>query len=181
MKLKIYVILFYTTILLLFTTCRKETALDKLPPATQEGKNTFGCLVNGKSWMPDNGCDWLCPKDLKFYYDFDNGGTFDVVAELSAGNRNEVIVLGFYPCNKTGVKKFFTGDVTAAVTYLDRNETECRRDYSSKDSNTSISGTINITRFDLEKGIISGIFEFTLNKPGCETLNITNGRFDGKL
>ncbi|HYG02766.1 MAG TPA: hypothetical protein VD927_09985 [Chryseosolibacter sp.] len=27
-----------------------KTELEKLPPATQEGKNTFGCLVNGKAW-----------------------------------------------------------------------------------------------------------------------------------
>ncbi|MBS1557911.1 MAG: hypothetical protein JST69_04210 [Bacteroidetes bacterium] len=25
------------------------TELEKLPPATQTGKNTFGCLVNGKA------------------------------------------------------------------------------------------------------------------------------------
>ncbi|HYG02765.1 MAG TPA: hypothetical protein VD927_09980 [Chryseosolibacter sp.] len=27
-----------------------KTELEKLPPATQEGKNTFGCLVNGMAW-----------------------------------------------------------------------------------------------------------------------------------
>jgi hypothetical protein len=50
------------TILLLIITsssnCKKGSLFgDKLPPATQEGKNTCGFLVNGKVWLPrgDNG------------------------------------------------------------------------------------------------------------------------------
>lgn len=40
---------------------------------------------------------------------------------------------------------------------------------------------MSITRFDLSMGIISGTFEFTLSKTGCETISITDGRFDAKL
>ena len=33
--------------------CKKdETGISSLPPATQEGKGTFGCLVNGASFTP---------------------------------------------------------------------------------------------------------------------------------
>jgi hypothetical protein len=45
--------------LLLFTltatNCGKppiEKEISKLPPYTEEGKNTFGCLVDGKAWIP---------------------------------------------------------------------------------------------------------------------------------
>ncbi len=181
MKLKPLTIFFYTTILLLCTTCRKETALDKLPPATQEGRNTFGCLVNGKAWMPDNGCDWLCPADLKFMYDFENGGTFRVQADLTAGSQNQQIFFRFYPCISVGKKYLRTGDVTFSVTYKDKNKDTNCQDYPTQQNTTTIDGFVDITRFDLGNGIISGTFEFTLNKPGCETINITNGRFDGKL
>jgi hypothetical protein len=47
-----------TTLLLAFSfllisgSCKKEkTGTDGLPAATQEGKNTFGCLVNGKAFV----------------------------------------------------------------------------------------------------------------------------------
>lgn len=30
---------------------KPKTELEKLPPATQEGKHTFGCLVDGKAWV----------------------------------------------------------------------------------------------------------------------------------
>jgi len=42
--------------ILLFTQCNwfKDgfTAAEQLPPATQVGANTFGCLLNGKVWLP---------------------------------------------------------------------------------------------------------------------------------
>ena len=30
----------------------KKNELNALPPATQVGANTFGCLVDGKAWVP---------------------------------------------------------------------------------------------------------------------------------
>ena len=38
-----------------------------------------------------------------------------------------------------------------------------------------------ITRLDRAAGIISGTFAFTLAKPGCDTVRVTQGRFDKKL
>ncbi|MEJ8591387.1 hypothetical protein JSO54_09075 [Riemerella anatipestifer] len=43
---------------LLLTTCKDRTtdeSQDKLPPITQNGANTAGCLVNGKVLIPRNG------------------------------------------------------------------------------------------------------------------------------
>lgn len=42
-------------------------------------------------------------------------------------------------------------------------------------------GTLNITRPDRSAGIIAGTFEFTLAQPGCDTIKVTQGRFDKKL
>src|SRR5688572_4991119 len=36
---------------LFFTSC-EEDETEKLPPITTEGKNTLGCLINGKVWLP---------------------------------------------------------------------------------------------------------------------------------
>ena len=48
--------------LLLLTQCSKSNTddpapvapnpVDALPPATQTGQRTFGCLLNGKAWTP---------------------------------------------------------------------------------------------------------------------------------
>lgn len=39
---------------------------------------------------------------------------------------------------------------------------------------------VNITKFDTQNRIIAGTFEYTLYKPGCDTVRITQGRFDVK-
>jgi hypothetical protein len=51
--LKIILVLF-CSFLLLSASCKKEKSnpIDNLPPATQTGANTFGCLVNGEAFLP---------------------------------------------------------------------------------------------------------------------------------
>ena len=34
-----------------------QEPIDQLPAATQDGKNTFGCLVNGEAWVTDTSID----------------------------------------------------------------------------------------------------------------------------
>jgi hypothetical protein len=34
--------------------CKKQQE-NKLPAATQNGANTFGCLIDGKAWIPSGG------------------------------------------------------------------------------------------------------------------------------
>ena len=54
-------LLFISTIL---SCCNNDddnskTELEKLPPATQTGANTFGCLLNGSAFLPGNGQNTL--------------------------------------------------------------------------------------------------------------------------
>ena len=58
---------------LAFTMCCKKTETNpldaeiaKLPPITKEGKNTFGCLVNGKAVVPAFYCT-NCPPPYKVF------------------------------------------------------------------------------------------------------------------
>ena len=68
---------------LLLGQCQKKEAAparpeDLLPPATQTGANTFGCLLNGQPWTPrgSNGTD-----NYKVIYDASYiGGYLDIRA-----------------------------------------------------------------------------------------------------
>ncbi len=51
----------------------------------------------------------------------------------------------------------------------------------NRSTNTFSKGTLTITRLDLQAGVVAGTFSFLLAKPGCDTLRITQGRFDKKL
>ncbi|MCC6684041.1 MAG: hypothetical protein IT247_03125, partial [Bacteroidia bacterium] len=45
------IIVLFCCISLLYAGCKKEEdEIDKLPPATASGRNTFGCLINGRAW-----------------------------------------------------------------------------------------------------------------------------------
>src|SRR5258706_3880878 len=48
------ILLIFFGCLLISSNCRKQQE-DKFPPATQTGTNTFGCLVDGKAWIPTGG------------------------------------------------------------------------------------------------------------------------------
>lgn len=64
----------YLTCLLLFplllTQCRwlknDPEPLDQLPAITQEGKNIFGCLLNGQAWTPKGNAGY---SNYTVYYD----------------------------------------------------------------------------------------------------------------
>jgi hypothetical protein len=53
--------------------------------------------------------------------------------------------------------------------------------YSLREEDNGQSGQLTITRLDLQNQIIAGTFSFTLTKKDCDTVRITDGRFDLKF
>ncbi len=148
----------------------KET----LPPATQTGANTFGCLVNGTVWLPKgfNGTTNL----IMSYDPTYAGGTFDIATyRILSDQDREYIYIFMSKLNKAGVYKL--NDIHVGSATFDYS-TQCNYDH---DSLVYRNGALDLTRFDLSAGIISGTFQFTLFKKGCDSLKVTQGRFDMKL
>ncbi len=55
MKNNYYLLLFFAAFCYMGVQCKEEEPdkveeLAKLPPATTKGRNTFGCLINGKAF-----------------------------------------------------------------------------------------------------------------------------------
>ena len=46
------------------------------------------------------------------------------------------------------------------------------------ESENTLSGTLTITHFDSINYIVSGTFEFVTATEGCDTIRVTDGRFD---
>ncbi len=175
-------------LILLFTTfiaaCKKsntvEDELAKLPAATQVGKNTFGCLVNGKAWVAqrDDCAPFVCDPPFKMLYVGANGGGVSIESKNINRDLNEAIVLSV---DSTSFYNYFD------IEHFSRNHMNFAffRNYnfiSAFDSNSVYSnGEIKFSKIDLSNRIISGTFKFTLYKIGWDTIKVTNGRFDGKL
>ncbi|WP_162550066.1 hypothetical protein [Hymenobacter nivis] len=53
--------------------------------------------------------------------------------------------------------------------------------YYSTDPTIFCCGSLTVKRLDLQAGIIAGTFDFVLAKPGCDSVRVTQGRFDKRL
>ena len=166
--------------------CKKENTLEdelaKLPPATQIGANTFGCLVNGKAWVAQNGCRFLCDPPFKLYYSDINGGNIIAIAENLSPTSNSTISVHVDSSNFFSNFEFPNfGRNNMSFIYNNYSlPQECSVNRTD-DSTVNGVGKVYLTRFDLNSRIISGTFEFSLSKSGCDTIRVTNGRFDGRL
>lgn len=81
--LKLALLLFFLTITI--SCCNKDDdnpppdPVGQLPPATQTGAGTFGCLLDGEVFLPGN-----TPNNLDCVYQFVNGGYY---FELQSNRR----------------------------------------------------------------------------------------------
>jgi hypothetical protein len=74
------------TILFSFQCRKSQSEVGKLPPATQTGAETFGCLINGQLFKP-KGSSFGGPI-LSCAYQFINGGYY---FQLSAKNKGDIL------------------------------------------------------------------------------------------
>ena len=161
-------LLLLTLLALAHCTKKKDPdPVDQLPPATQTGANTFGCLVNGQAWTPKG---YSGTSNYSIAYDSGlNGGVFDLRTYRypDSGNEYQYIIMYANRMSRTGAYSFVNTNQTEASLH----DTAKKCYWSSRDS-TYRRGSLTITRLDLQAGIISGTFAFTLYKPGCDTLKV---------
>lgn len=175
-------------ILLCAASCKKTkpgttlTELEKLPPITQTGANTFGCLVDGKAWLPNGTKPQTGGSNIQVYVDPTfQGGRFSITghqynipgSDISIGSTN---------CTSAGLFNLSNGANVAGYYKTILGAMPCQ--ISSTDPGTFKTGFLSITKYDLNTGIFSGTFEFKLynSQSLCgDTVRITNGRFDVKI
>jgi len=179
-------LLLYSALLLLTqcSKCKNDPApadpASQLPPATQTGANTFGCLVNGQPYTPsgNNGtANYAVLYDPGF-----QGGALDVLAYRSLPSNPNTKYLSFGGSSVASTKSYSLGPShNSAARFSDAGRPSGCTRYASDDGVTMCNGQFTITRLDLQAGIIAGTFAFTLAQPGCDTVKVTQGRFDKKL
>ena len=177
----------YLLILFLFTLCfsackKDKSSIDRLPPITQEGKNTFGCLINGKLYVPkgfkQNQSNFSMVIDPTFQNGHFSINTFNTLLkeELIIAS-NDIGAIGIYRVEERSNNVF--------VDYIN-SETNCSYSPSTMcliNGPCYIDGFIQISKYDLINGLFSGTFEFKIYDPNtsCDTIFVTEGRFDKKL
>lgn len=140
-----------------------------LPNATQEGKGIFACRVNGENWIVKNRMYTL------------GGGVRNDTLSISGSSGGEdyfhrltLYISEVIEANRTYVLNNEHNNIL-----LSANWTPCQgamgsnviREYAT-------SGEIRLTKFDSDKKIIAGVFTCKIPIAACDTLNVTDGRFD---
>ncbi len=149
--------------------------IDQLPPVTQTGEQTFGCLINGEAFIPVRS-GTLRPS--AFYQFVDGAFTLGIAAsDAIAGPDLRSIDLA-------GIDVEALEEITYTLLEEESGKFNGRfsiggggrflRAVTSSDN----PGTLTITKFDQENGIIAGTFEFTVLDNDGNEIRVTDGRFD---
>ncbi|OAV71880.1 hypothetical protein Barb4_00321 [Bacteroidales bacterium Barb4] len=160
-------ILLLSMVALLYGCEEKYTSL---PPETQSGANTFGCLVNGKLFVNEN------PTSRDYAAYLPKGNV--LVIEIQANGPESVTLHDSIVETGTSHPLRFA--------FFEHKTYENAYGFSTENS-----GEIYLTRFDTINKVVSGTFSFRAGKSelvswrgkytGDTVVNVTQGRFDLKL
>lgn len=167
----------------LFVSCKKDDVppIEQLPAATQEGKNTFGCLVNGQVFKP-KGSMFAGPILQCFYQLVDGEYHFGLGANMDGEGECEVYsVKVFNDGSAIENGKIYQlktrSNSSASAMYTDASS-KCGSDLVRYITNEITDGELKITYFNLEKQIVSGTFWFDAVNAKGEKVEVREGRFD---
>jgi hypothetical protein len=156
---------------------------NQLPPATQTGANTFGCLINGRPFVPAGSS--LSGPDLAGTYQYifpntPNGYVFNIHG-TNKQNTSNITSVGFEFDSVSISQGIYSlglrvnGQGGGGVNFINDSFP-----FGNLFTTTqTIVGQLILTRFDLTNQIASGTFWFNaVNESSTDTIAITDGRFD---
>ncbi|GHU93822.1 hypothetical protein FACS1894156_1220 [Bacteroidia bacterium] len=143
-----------------------DDSYPELPPKTQNGDNTFGCLVNGELVVPNTSsfASYVDKPPVATYY----------------AQKNELQIVAYTMSRQT----FFFSisnpqqGVKAPIDSVLYTLSNSQR-YSGRKV-----GEMELSRFDAQRGIVSGEFKFDacpLSSVPDSCIKVTLGRFDIQL
>lgn len=157
-------------------SCEKEDEKKQLPPITQNGAGTFGCLVNGEVWVAKSrlfgspiGASNNQWEDKRWVINgaAENSGISIHVCKDSV-LKGESTLKGSFE---------FEDNCSNGMIYLEQNTPQT----ASFQTSNKDTGKVYISRFDAANQIISGTFYFDVVNSTGEKIEIRDGRFDVKF
>jgi hypothetical protein len=149
--------------LLFLVACRKHhTDSNGLPPATQEGKNTLGFLLNGQPWTPQG---FAGSANLSMNYDPSfSCGVFNIgTYRITNSTNGEFQSLHLFGDSIQNAQKIILPNNTKFGFSFSDQSTHC--EYSTSDSSTIlISGYFDLKKLDKINHVFSGEFELSFKK-----------------
>ena len=180
-----YTFLLLLPLLIILFSCNKDDdkpadPVDLLPPATQTGANTAGCLVDGEPFIPKGP---ITGGNLRQYYD---GKNF-FIRILRKSDDNISTGVGVFlegldkplEMGKINVLNIdFMGSITKTGLYHIGSAPPPRPGFYQ--TNNNVTGEMVITHHDFDNAILSGTFWFDAINSEGEIVEVREGRFDIK-
>jgi hypothetical protein len=150
-----------------FISCKDND--DSLPPLTTSGKGTFGCLINGKLWVPSGSysgthadMDYTSIDTVRVDIYGYSGQPIRQIA-MTVFDTPAIVVNKDYHLNEKGIFAIYT-NVSNSISCEQKQVTD---------------GYVRFSKFEPSSNVISGIFQFTVSGNSCNgQVNVTQGRFD---
>ena len=170
---------------LLSSSCKKSkpsNPIDQLPPETQTGANTFGCLVNGEVFKP--GGAQLSGGSLSCNYQFLNGGYYFRLAAIYRNNTNgSGKSIGIISDSLAIIEKEkFLLTVTRSKGKISSGYSSYQTQpiiiYDDYSTTSNIIGELLINKLDTINQIVSGAFWFDAINGSGQKVEVRKGRFD---
>lgn len=173
-------LLIFITLVTCLYCCKKNdddtptNPIDQLPPATQTGANTAGCLVDGQAFLPNNG------STLPLVLNYLDGEDFTLGIGNEINNELNRILISKYNIQlQVGqtylLNQEFGANSSTGEYSIDTASPPSPNYYST---NPEVTGELNITHHDFERAILSGTFWFDAINSEGEIVKIREGRFD---
>ena len=195
MKTKTLKSLMFLTLIFIYSCSnndnKEEDFIPTLPAITKTGANTFGCYIDGKLLTPRDGSGGLygSERGMKRYasgtasnYTYNEIWVDDWKSEKGGLLRIHIVQLhqngeGNYNIKESNCLNGLDANASININcrVYDENE-QAFKWYCSVEN----SGTLTISRYDYNNGILSGKFSCTMQNRDDpnEQIQITNGRFD---
>ena len=176
------------TLLFILVLSGCEGILDSgpdLPGKSTHGKNTFGCKINGKVFVPKFHSVWHGDKAL-YYYISNVTNSIEISAKNQNWNNDNS------DCGGSWIELEFYYDTTNTISIATIKFDKCNESYQKAKykvyegiiySDLSKENHFEILRYDTVGTdiIFSGTFEANIRSETGGSVDITKGRFDVKL
>ncbi|MBL7817797.1 MAG: hypothetical protein JNL70_22505 [Saprospiraceae bacterium] len=158
----------------IMSKCPDDTPkLEELPPITQTGEGTFGCLVNGKVWIPSKWHISTSPRYVGVDTFLSNTMKINMTRRRDTSRSNITLIVKY--------KNFSVGNQSYFANLSYYNDTQVC-DYNTFEIDTTVSPNflkVNFVDTSRQRRVMAGEFQARfINKSCKDTINITQGRFD---
>jgi len=148
----------------------KDKVWTTLPPETQTGANTFGCMIDGELFVGGYFPSWMQPV-FDVNYDNDSGKLYISTAGQLNDNPGGDIIMSINHPTQEGTQ------IIEWIGYYPTTTISLCREYLAP-----TNGEVFFTKFDTINKIVSGRFQFTgYCVDSTNVKHITQGRFDLKF